>query len=319
MSNKRLEKVREMIGNLLFDGKRGEKCLVKNIGMFLHKRGWDDLPNDVFEITAWMPDKFTLIQRMYCIYSGINEFPRCPHCGGGIEKMRQHFSQGFNKYCCQKCSRAETNPLTGKTADEVALMHKKIGAHRLGTTLPEEWKSRLSEAASKSVVKEKKMATCKCRYGVSNPGVLGAYCSASATRFICDFLKENKIEEDRAYYKGGGVNKSEFFQNIDGKYVSYDLVVFKNAEAARCKDMGQIDLVLEYNGPWHYLEIEAESVGEKPASPYPKSKTIREVIDFDKKKMNHMLRFTPDYRIVWQKDGILRRMGSIPEGIIVVN
>ena len=147
---------------------------------------------------------------------------------------------------------------------------------------------KLKDSANKESVKNKKIKTCEEKYGIKNPGVMGAYASKSAYLFIKKFIEDNNINDALCYYKGGGINGKEYYQMIydDVKskyiYVSYDFVLFKDDK------LKEIDMVLEYNGPWHYTKEEVELDPKGNSSPYKNSKSKMEVYEFDIKKLSHI-------------------------------
>jgi len=284
---------------------------------FVNKNNLMPLYQSALWHTGFLPSHFGMMIRLHCVWHNIRSLPSCPTCGQGIVKHQDSFQHGFNKYCSQRCSRLANHPHDFMSQSARQKMHRAIGDKRLGMKFPDKWKKNLRVAALKGDVQRKKHDTCLKRYGVGNPGVLGAYSSSAALRFIKNFLSENDIDKNRAFYKGGGVNGNEFFQMIEGKYVSYDLVVFRSAEDAQQKNLSAIEMVVEYNGPWHYLPSEVAHIGDRPASPYPASKTVRESVLFDEKKKARMLQFTADYRTYWDK-AIIKRFGCAPEGIEVV-
>src|SRR5208283_2625271 len=98
----------------------------------------------------------------------------------------------------------------------------KKGHYILSDTFPHtNFKYRLRDKETM----EKFKAICMEKYGVENPGVLGAVASKAGEKYIRNFISENKIDESKCYFKNGGINKNEYFLNVYDKklqkYVFY--------------------------------------------------------------------------------------------------
>jgi hypothetical protein len=168
--------------------------------------------------------------------------------------------------------------------------------------MPQDWKDKLKLAAQKEDVKKKKRDTCLSRYGVENPGVLGAFHSKDACSYIRAMLRELCIDEDRCLFCDPENNRREFFQSIyipilrRSRYVSYDLVVFESEEACRNLDLSKLSFSFEFNGPWHYRSSQLGTSEKKASVPYrtgDKKLTRLESYFIDKAKVEHIAQFAP--------------------------
>lgn len=257
-------------------------------------------------------------EKLYCLYNNISEFPTCL-CGNIVTRFEGNLKNGFyGKYCSKSCSNRYTNLLHPERYKQETFQKIRMKRIENGSYFPSvKSRKKMSVSAKSDSVKKKKEETCLKRYGVKNAGVLGAYSSKEATNFIKNFINENNISENRCYFHSGGVNSKEFYQMVYSQenkkyiYMSYDLVIFKTAEAAKQKDLSQIELVLEYNGPWHYTETEVMLIGYQKATPYKKSKTVREAYEFDRLKEDHMNQYTNNYIIHWWYLSKLKKLSNI--------
>ena len=136
-----------------------------------------------------------------------------------------------------------------------------------------------------------------------NPGVLGAYSSKSAEKYIREFIKENNIRENCCYFKNGGISGREYFLNLfDEKidkyiYLSYDLVVID--------EFRNIILALEYNGPWHYRKCDVDIDPNGPSTPYIKSRSKIESYSFDILKLNLIFEKCKNVKIYLEREKII--------------
>lgn len=229
--------------------------------------------------------KFLLGLRIYCIENNINNYPKC-ECGKTITKIFKNLK--FNKFCSQSCANKYTNyekeNVYGKEMSEkIWETRRKNGKGNLS----KEHKEKLSKAHKTNETKDKFKQTCLEKYGVENPGVLGAYYSKSGEKYIRNFIDSRNINEENCYFKNGGRNGEEYFQMIFDKnknkhvYFSYDLIVFD--------DNDKIELVLEYNGPWHYSKKDIIKDPLSPSTPYKNNKlTKKETYEKDKLKLDHI-------------------------------
>lgn len=254
---------------------------------------------NVFYYTDFLSNHVKISERLYCILNNLIDNENC-ECGKKIIKFK-NFISGYNQYCSQSCSNRYTN---FKRDEKIyKLIGNKTSTTRIlnGTyNVTDETRKKQSKSALDPIVKRKKELTNIKRYGLSNPGVLGAYSSKSAENFIRNYIKENNINENICYFKNGGINKKEYYQiildNTNGgkKYVSYDLTIFKD------KELTTLDKIIEYNGPWHYRYNDYINRPNEPATPYKNSKTIKDAYNFDILKNNHIFALGIDIFIYWE-------------------
>lgn len=257
---------------------------------FIIKNNFMDLISNIKYYTSFLDEKVELKFRIFCILNNINSYPIC-ECGEIITK----FNKSFNLYCSQSCSNKFTN--YKKSKDFYLEVSKKIVETRRNNNSYkpcEAFRNYLKDPNNYNNFKNK----CFEKYGIYNPGVLGAYSSKSAEKFIKNYIKENNIVENRCYFKGGGINGKEYFKSIslNGKkiYMSYDLVVLD--------DNNKIELVLEYNGPWHYKYDDIVDDKFSPATPYINSKTKIDTYNFDILKLNTIFVECKNIFIYWEKE-----------------
>ncbi len=267
---------------------------------FVRKECMVELIENVFYYTTFLNNDAGILERYYCVLNGLQKYNTC-QCGKQIKNFRT-FTYGYNTFCTQSCANRHTN------YDKDREMYKENGLkirniRRLNNSYLVSDETKLIQSLKAKTIDtvNKKKTTNKIRYGVENPGVLGAYSSKSASIFIMNYIINEKIPEHLCYYKGGGVNGKEYYQYINGYYFSYDLVVFTD------ETLKKIDFVLEYNGPWHYRYNDYISKGMEPATPYPNSKTIKETYEFDLLKLNHMRDKCNKFLIFWEDSKELKQ------------
>ena len=276
--------------------------------IYVLSRNLEPLFESVLYHTRFLDADSDFVLRLACLVNGIVAYPQCLRCGNEVKRIknRSNFRKMvFGKYCCTKCNGEINYPERNLDKSAWDKRNKKVSLSCLETRkngLPQSICVKLKAAANRTDVKQKKARTNLIRYGVSNPGVLGAYFSKSGQAYIEDFLKKKNIEFDRCFFYNKGIGKREFFQIIfipflnKNRFVSYDLVVFKNVAAAQKKDVSQIELVLEYNGMWHYTAEEVLGHEEEPAVPYIKNNTYKftkkEVYELDKAKLDLAKKWT---------------------------
>jgi hypothetical protein len=259
-----------------------------------------------------------LSEMIYCIYHELSQRPVCPVCFS--VSSFQGFQNGYSKYCSKNCywkdlPNYDYGFVTKNPEKRKALSRKAADSRiRKGSyNFSEIHKENLSKSAKKSMPKKRK--TNKEKYGVENPGVMGGLSSKAANIYIKTFIAQRNIDIECCYFHDEELNKKEFFQMIRVpnsnklKYVQYDLVVFKDKEAAAKKNLEDITLVLEYNGPWHYTLKETLEDPYSPTTPYRKNtnntqKTQSFIVD--KMKRIHLSK-VKDYYTFWEKDGSLRK------------
>lgn len=262
--------------------------------------------DNIYYYTNYLEDNAKFSDRVNLILNGLPNTKVCK-CGKIIKKIKRNGSKaiGFNDYCSQSCANRFTNykksaEFYKKVSEKIVKTRKKNNSYKVNDAF--------KNCMKNPEIREKAKNTNLKRYGVENAGVMGAYSSKAAESFIRRFIAENKITEERCFFKNGGVNGMEFFQMIYSEtlkkkiYISYDLVVFKDESSAVKKDLNNIELILEYNGPWHYKENEVKVRGNLPATPYKKSKTIKETYEFDLFKMNVLKKYCDNFLIYWEKD-----------------
>ena len=84
-------------------------------------------------------------------------------------------------------------------------------------------------------------------------------------------------------------------------YFSYDLIVFDEF-------LKEINLILEYNGPWHYSKDEVKKDPNSPSHPYKKNITSKkQVYEKDLFKLNYIKRKCSNILIYWEKDKKLQK------------
>lgn len=262
----------------------------------------------LYEYTSFLPEDASIPERAYVLINNITERPICSECGSQPAKFQ---SYGYG-YCSYKCSVKRSHEINHKPdVRKVAANKARDTRIRNGSyVVSEESKQKMSETARRDDVKESKRKTNLEKYGVENPGVRGAYTSNAARLFIESFIKDQCIDEECCYYHGSVYNDKEFFQMVydprlnKKRYFSYDLVVFENKQAAENKDLSKINLVLEYNGPWHYTETDVMYMGDMPAVPYKSQpryeNSIRESYRSDRLKLDHIRRYTNNIIIYWE-------------------
>lgn len=248
--------------------------------------------------TQFLLNDYQIGLRFFCIENEIKNYPIC-QCGNKILKTLKN--KHFNKFCSQKCANKYTNynkeNVYGKElSKKIWNSRRKNGNGNLSL----EHKHKLSEIHKKNETIAKFKNTCLEKYGLENPGILGAYYSKAGLNYIKKFIKDNNIDENLCYYKGGGINGNEYFQMVfdptKQKYVyfSYDLIVLNENK--------EINLVLEYNGSWHYTKKEMEADPNSPSHPYKtKILTKKEVYQKDLLKLNHIKQKCNHILIYWEK------------------
>jgi hypothetical protein len=187
-----------------------------------------------------------------------------------------------------------------KNSEQIKIRKEKCGLAKYYT---EERKSNMSKASTKEVT-DKRYKTILKKYGSYEASMQKAFPagngSKSAKKYIEQFLIDNNINPNRCFYAGGGHSGNEYYQIIDlhdkKKVVMYDLVVFKNLE------FKEIELILEYNGPWHYTISDViERPDDKSVWFLTNSCTIKASYEKDIAKLNHALTLTKNVYIYWQK------------------
>jgi hypothetical protein len=265
-----------------------------------------NLMSSLLFYTKFLKNEYSIGLRFYCVEHNLTDYPKCK-CGKEIKKVFNN--KQFNKFCSQNCANQYTNYEKENVYGEE--MSKKIWDTRRSNgkgLLTADHKNKLSNVHLLEETKEKFKKTCIAKYGVENPGVLGAYFSKSGLTYIKKFIIDNHINEKLCYYKGGGINENEYFQMIyDPKkqkqvYFSYDLVVFKN------ENLKEIELVFEYNGSWHHSKQDVEKDPNSPGHPYKNNvMTKKEIYEHDILKLEHIKQKCKNILIYWEKTKQLQR------------
>jgi hypothetical protein len=253
-----------------------------------------EIVDNIYHYTSKFNVKFS--HKINLILNEPNLDKHCK-CGKQILKIKIYNGKciGLNGYCSQSCANKYTNYKKSKifykeVAKKIAETRRKNGSYVPSENFKNYNKFQKNREKTKKILVKK--------YGVENAGVLGAYSSKSAEKYIRGFLKSNNIKEENCYFKNGGINGKEYFQVVQfngvKKYFSYDLVVFDDNKQ-------NIVLVLEYNGPWHYTLTECVNNPQKKSTPYKNSKTIQETYNDDMFKLNTIKTKCPNIYIFWEK------------------
>jgi hypothetical protein len=292
-----LEILREQIKKFLLISGRINCYISRLLLDVIVKRNLQEIIDNIFYYTSKFNLKFA--DRVNLILTKDITGKECL-CGKKILKIKTYNGKciGLNDYCNQSCANKYTNYKRSKefykeVSTKIVKTRKEKKNYIPSDNFKNYNKTESNRIKNKQIIKEK--------YGVENAGVLGAYSSKSAESFIRNYLNKHKIDENKCYFKNGGINNKEYFQVVYSKelkrnvYFSYDLVVFND-------DLTEIILVLEYNGPWHYNLEEMQNNSNKPATPYKNSKTIKETYDFDLFKLNTIKKKCDKILIYWQKE-----------------
>lgn len=309
----KLTEVKKML-EMLINNKGKLNVNLKKKG-FIRKHNLVPFFETVYYYTNFLKRNVDIKERLFCIKSDIKEYPLCEYCKKELSTFKRNFTDGYyGKFCSARCNRMVNHPWIDKPEEE----KKKIQEKRVKTNrekgnyiFSEDHKKKMSEKALSKEVKEKKRKTNLERHGVENAGVLGAFHSKSATEYIIKFLKEMNISPDRCFYHDKENDKREFFQMIHipflekKKYCSYDLIVFETKKDAEVKNLDTVELVLEYNGPWHYLKEEVDGHENEKAVPYKNNNsymyTKAEVYEMDKLKIDHMKKYAKEIYVFWER------------------
>lgn len=294
--------------NIIQETKHGLRVR-RNISRFIK----DDLKTTIISNTNFLLETASIPERIFCLYNDIMKLSRCD-CGNLLEF--QTFALGYKSYCCHECyaNSLKDKPhwTTKRNADFKKAVFSKMSQTRRdrgGYKVSTQSKEKMSRSAKQSM--HKKRETWKKKYGVENPGVLGGNSSKSARDYIEKFIIENNINKELCMF-GDGKNK-ELWQNIKVpfsdklRFALYDLVVFNDIQSKNAKNINNITLILEYNGPWHYRISDILNEHEK-ATPY-RSNTMTKIesIQLDEAKREHMAHVS-NYFVYWEKDKLLEKI-----------
>lgn len=284
---------------------------------YIEKYNLYPLIKSIVFYTEKIENKNNFVERIYWILNDIYENPKCQVCQNNIVKFANSLNDGYNKYCSHTCNGKINYPTSHFTLEELAQYKIRMQTCRPGYKPSIEARIKMSESANKYEVIQKKQKTCLERYGISNPGILGAWHSRAADRYIKEYINKNQINEKCCYFHGGGISNREFFQMITipaqnkKRYVSYDLVVFKDYQSAINKELNKIDIVLEYNGAWHYTREEIKGHETELSVPYKNTinrTTKEESVVFDEAKLNHVKKYANNVYVYWEKTKVLERV-----------
>jgi hypothetical protein len=263
-------------------------------------------------LRALYPNAVSPAEAVYCFLNG-KPFG-CKVCGDRTKFI--DMNKGYRPYCSGRCylSQNMESNLHRLTDQQKELKSRNLSLVMTGRKFSPESREKMSATASRADVKRAKALTCKRRYGVENPGVLGAYSSRAASQFILRFIEYFGIEKERCLFKTE--TQHEFFQNVavswssKKRYVSYDLVVFKTPAACSSHRTDDIDMVLEYQGPWHYSPEEITGHEDEPATPYPRSLSKIQTLEIDIAKRERIREVAPGavYLTHWWKTNRTLRM-----------
>jgi len=218
------------------------------------------------------------------------------HTGKSYEEI-----MGVNKATQMRELRRKSAIAQMLSADQIAIRKEKCGA---AIHYTEQRKHNMSKGITADTISQRR-ATIEKIYGSYNECMRRAFpggrTSKSAKSYIEKFLVERNINPERCMYEGGGVTGKEFYQQImlhgKKKFVMYDLVVFKNL------DFHEIDLILEFNGPYHFKLLDVERTPDlKSVYFLDKCETVKYSYEKDIAKLNHALTLTNNVYIYWQKD-----------------
>lgn len=279
-----------------------KNLLTKSGGLTPHllERIQDDYKNHL--LNKWLVDDIKIA--LWCEHN--NEKPKCKICINIPTFV--NFKKGFGEYCSKKCywddMLGKPSPLTdeGRIIRSMKLKQSHLDGKHIVT---DEMRIKMSESALSNETKNKKKETNLKKYGVENAGVLGAYSSKSAKEYILKFIEGNDIDVNRCMFKND--SEKEFFQMVEipflnkKRYVSYDLVVFNSVEAKHNKNMNEIYLILEYNGPWHYKAGDIIGRENEPSNPYKNAPfTKSQVIEIDYRKLLHVYKTCKRILVYWE-------------------
>lgn len=279
---------------------------------FIDKHNLVPLYQSIKHITSQIQN-ITLVERIYRVYYNVLENVYCKHCYKHVTSFDK-FTTGFRPFCSISCSTSYNTPSKFLSEKSKKSRSEKISNSRLGIKFDDDWKLKLKMAANNPQTINQKKSTCLLKYGTSNPGVLGAYSSRSAQEYILELLQKRNIDTNTALFKTN--DKKEFWQMIyvpflnKKRHFSYDLIVFSTKDAAIKKDLTKIDLVFEYNGPWHYTYNEILGAEQEPATPYQSNKFNKlEQFELDKIKLNHIKQFNPkEILVYWEKTNLIENI-----------
>lgn len=186
-----------------------------------------------------------------------------------------------------KMQRSESTKLQMQNKEQIEVRRRKCG-------LPEYYTQQRKENMSKGILpEERQMRRIRLIERIEAGKMSTGLQSKTAIKYIKDFLDQRNIEYSKCYFHSNEFNKGgEFMQWINGNIYSYDLVVYD--------ENGNIDIILEVNGPWHYRYDEVTRNPDIKATPFKKDlATIKESYNKDVIKINHALDISNEVYIYW--------------------
>lgn len=130
---------------------------------------------------------------------------------------------------------------------------------------------------------------------VKDKFIIGGRTSKAAFKFFNDFILKNNIKNTKCYFALGGKNNLEFKQYIKEHklFVQYDFASYNNKD--------ELDLIIEYNGPWHYTFEEMNNNPDLIPAPFFNSKTIKDIYEKDIIKLDHIKKKANKVYVYWEK------------------
>lgn len=167
------------------------------------------------------------------------------------------------------------------TSEEVNQRRKSTNMERYGVDIP---------MKNKSV--SMKMVDTK----IKNGGFDVSNSSKEATEYFRKYIQERGYSVAQVAFADSENELYEWGYYFDRWYL-YDFVAFVEGHRG---DPSKILEIVEYNGPFHYTEEEANERGSEKAAPWASSKmTIAESVERDKRKEKFARTLTENYQIVW--------------------
>ncbi len=125
--------------------------------------------------------------------------------------------------------------------------------------------------------------------------ILNNKSSKAAFNYIKKFITNNNLDENKCYFQNGGHNKKEWglYDNESKKFFQYDLVCFN--------DKNEIELILEFNGPFHFTYEETLLTPDVNPCPWYGKFTIKGIYEKEILKLNASKRISSKVLVFWQK------------------
>lgn len=178
-----------------------------------------------------------------------------------------------------------------------------------------------------TIIKDKKMKNSIKKYGVPYPmqnkeiarkgtatkiqngGFSKSNSSKEASEYIKKYITNQNYTIDQCAYADSEIGLHEWGIYHNGRWVLFDLVVFESGHRG---DRNKIIEILEYHGPFHYVEDDVKQRGSELAYPWKSNKTtIEESYLRDKEKENLANKLTSKYTIVWSTKSENRKQGDL--------